>query len=108
MDAGVLDSRIAILRAASSANGFNEAVETWNTLATMWAKATPVSDGERWQAGQTLANQTYRFIIRWSRTVADVTPRDRIRYRGRDYDINGVKDIGRDQHREITATARAE
>ena len=108
MDAGRLDARIAIRRATVTADAFNEPAETWATLATVAAQAVPVMDGERWQAGQTIAQQSYRFTIRWSLGVADVNPRDRIVYDGRTYDIGGVKDIGRNAWREITATARAE
>ncbi len=108
MDAGRLDVRIVIQRATTTPDGFNEGAETWSTLATVWAKAQPVSDGERWQAGQTLANETTRFTIRWASWVSSVNPRDRISYDGRIWDIQGVKNIGRDAYREITATARAE
>jgi len=108
MDAGVLYGRVAVLRATSTPNGFNEGVDTWNTLATVWTDARPVSDGERWSAGQTLANQVIRFTIRWSTLAASITPKDRLQYQGRTYDIQGVKNLGRNSMREITATARAE
>jgi SPP1 family predicted phage head-tail adaptor len=108
MDAGALDDRIVIQRATTVPDGFNNPVETWSTLATVWSKAGPVSDGERWKAGQTLANETIRFTIRWANWVSGVNPRDRILYEGRTFDIQGVKDIGRKGYREITATARAE
>jgi SPP1 family predicted phage head-tail adaptor len=108
MDAGAFDSRIVILRASTAPNGFNEPVETWAPLATVWAKAQPVSDGERWQAGQTLASETVRFSVRWAYWVSDVNPKDRVLYDGKTFDIQGVKDVGRRQYREITATARAE
>lgn len=108
MDAGRLDRRITILRATTSANGFNEPVETWSDFATVWAAAAPVMDGEKWAAGQTLATQSIRFTVRWSYAASTITPTDRVRYDGRVYDINGVKDMGRNEFRELTATARAE
>jgi SPP1 family predicted phage head-tail adaptor len=108
MDAGRLDIRIAILRATTAPDAFNEPVQTWSTLATVWAEVTPVMDGEKWQAGQTLASQTIRAKIRWAAWVSDVGPKDRLQYGGRTYDIEGVKDLGRERYREITATARAE
>ncbi|WP_396190311.1 head-tail adaptor protein [Flavobacterium sp.] len=46
--------------------------------------------------------------MRYSTTAATIDPRDRLTFEGRDYDINGVKDVGRRQYIEITATARAE
>lgn len=108
MDAGGLDTRIAIRRATVTADAFNEPAETWATLATVFAAAAPVMDGERLAAGQTIAQQQYRFTIRWSLGVSDVNPRDRVIYDGREYDIAGVKDLERNRWREITATARAE
>jgi len=108
MRAGRLDRRIVIQRAISSADAFNQPVETFSTLATVWAEAIPVNDGERMKAGQTLADKMIRFTIRYSSTVDNVDPRDRIVFDGRTYDIAGVKEIGRREGLEITATARAE
>lgn len=108
MDAGRFDGRVAILRATTAVNAFNEPVPTWSTLATVWADARPVSDGERWSAGQTLADQVIRFTVRWSTLSASITPKDRLLFQGRTYDIQGVKSVGRNSMREITATARAE
>jgi SPP1 family predicted phage head-tail adaptor len=108
MLAGRLDRRITILRATVAADEFNEQVETWGTLAVVWAQATPVMDAERQRAGETLASKAYRFTIRYSSDVAAVDPRDRVTFDGRTYDVQGVKEIGRREGLEITATARAE
>lgn len=108
MDAGRFDRRIALKRASTTMNGFNEPEYSWTTLATVWAAMTPVNDGERMRAGETLANAQCRFVIRWSATAATVDPRDRLTFDGREFDINGVKQIGRREYLEITATARAE
>jgi len=108
MDAGPLDRRIVIQRASTSTDAFNEPVETFADLATVWASAKPVRDSERLANGQTLADISYRFVIRYSSTVADVNPKDRITFDDRTFDINAVKEIGRREGLEITATARAE
>lgn len=108
MDAGRMDRRIAIKRATSTVNSFNEPIYSWTTLATVWAAMTPVNDGERMRAGETLANMQCRFTIRWSKTAATIDPRDRLTFDGREFDINGVKEMSRRQYLEITATARAE
>lgn len=108
MDAGELDRRIVLKRAAVAANAFNEPEYSWRVLATVWAAMTPVKDAERVRAGETLANMQCRFVVRWSATTATVDPRDRITFDGRDFDINGVKEIARREFLEITATARAE
>lgn len=108
MDAGRLDRRIVLLRSFTAVDSFNSPIETWSPLVAVWASATPVSDGERMQAGQTLANKTYRFVIRYSTNTANLDPRDRLTFDGRTYDIQGVKEIGRRKYLEITAAARAE
>jgi SPP1 family predicted phage head-tail adaptor len=108
MNAGDLDRRITILRRSGSANAFNEASDTWATLATVWANAAPVSDGERMRAGETLAQMQVRFTVRFSSTTSTVDPRDRLTFDGRTFDINGTKLVGRNAYIEITATARAE
>jgi SPP1 family predicted phage head-tail adaptor len=108
MHAGQLDRRITILRATVAADAFNEQVQTWEDIATVWAHAAPVMDAEKQRAGETLASKSYRFTIRYSSDVADVDPRDRVTFDGRTYDVQGVKQIGRREGLEITATARAE
>lgn len=106
MSAGERDRRIVIQRATTSTNAFGEEIPTWATLATVWAKRTPVMDGERWRAGEVAATITERFLINWSSTVASVSAKDRISYNSRIYDIAGVKEIGRRESIEITAAAR--
>jgi SPP1 family predicted phage head-tail adaptor len=109
MRAGDLDKFITIKRATTTTNAFNEKVQTWSDLVTRrHAMAQPVSDAERFRAGETLSTRKYRFTIRYSANVADVDPRDRIEFEGRIYDINGVKEVGRREGIEFTATARAE
>lgn len=108
MDAGRLDRRIVLKRRKSGTNGYGEPVDEWSTLATVWAHVAPVSDGERWRAGETLASKLCRFTIRWSERLSVLDPRDQIEYDGRTWDIQGVKELGRREMIEITAAARAE
>lgn len=103
-----MDRRISILKDFAEANTLNEPVPEWGTHATVWARCEPIRDGERWQAGEHIADKGYRFTIRWSREVWDVDPKDRVMFEGRHYDIKGVKELGRRDLIEITATARAE
>lgn len=107
MSAGKLDRRITLQRATASDDGFSsEGTLTWSDLATVWAEVSPVSDGERWRAGEVAAHITHRFRIRWSSTTATLTPKDRILYQGRVFDISGVKEIDRRKFLELTASAR--
>ncbi len=54
------------------------------------------------------ATVTSRLRLRWSAFAADITPLDRVICEGRDYNITGVKEIGRRKAIEITASARAD
>ncbi len=108
MDAGRLDRRVELRRATTTYDSFNAPISTWATLQKVWAEAKPVLDGEKQQAGQTLASKSYRFTIRYSTDVADLDPRDRLLFDGRTYEINAVKEMDRRRWLEITATAKAE
>lgn len=108
MKAGALDRTIVLQRATLAPNAMNEPVETWGTLATRRASYQPVSDGERSQAAEVAAVIDCRFQIRWSADVASLSPKDRLTFEGRVFDIRGVKEIGRRQGLEISARARAE
>lgn len=109
MDAGRLDRTITIRRVSvADVTGLIEPVETWSDIATVRAYAVPVSDAERARAGETLAQVRIRFTVRYSSQVSSIDPRDRLAFEGRTFDINGVKEVGRRQYLEITATARAE
>jgi SPP1 family predicted phage head-tail adaptor len=108
IDAGELDRRIVIQRSSRAPDAMNQQIETWSTFQTVYAKATPVLDGERMRAGENMGSKQIRFLIRYSADVVTVGPLDRVVFEGRTYDINGVKEVGFRAGLEITATARAE
>lgn len=105
-----LDRLIVIQRATPAPNEFNEPIETWNVLATVYARRTDASASEQYRAQEVGAEITTRFLIRHSLQVKDVNPRDRIEYDGRSYNITGVRQLKdtRDQWLEIDTVARAE
>jgi SPP1 family predicted phage head-tail adaptor len=105
MEAGRLDRRISIDRALVTTDGAGGEVHDWYTHKSVWAEVLPISDGERWKAAEVAASVTTRFRIRWG---ADVLVTDRITHEGDVYEIVGVKEIGRREGQEITASARAE
>jgi SPP1 family predicted phage head-tail adaptor len=106
--AGDLDRRMTIQRATTTLNEFNEPIETWGDLATVWAKRRDASATESYRAQEVGAQITARFTIRWSSVVASVNPRDRLSFDGRFYNITAVRDVGRSRLREIDAVARAD
>lgn len=105
MEAGKLDRRITIQRATETSDEFGGIVQTWATLAEVWAAVEFVRDSERFQAGEIAAQITNRFAIRYG---LGVTVKDRIVFEGRIYEILGTKEIPRRVGQELTASARAE
>lgn len=106
MKARDLDRRLTFLRATVTEDAFNEPVETWAPVASVWGSKRDVSDSEKLMAMQVGASVTTRFVIRWASSVAALDPKDRLECDGRLYDVTGIKEIGRRKALEITATAR--
>lgn len=106
--AGRLDRRITIQRFTETRDEYNEAVQLWATLATVWASYEPLSDGEAFRAGETMAEASARFVVRYSTTLADLTPKDRLTFDGGTWQVVRVKEIGRREGLEITTKSRSD
>ena len=108
MEAGKLDRRVQFRRFTLIDDGFAQ-VESWVDYGLpAWAQRRFVSDGEQVAAAQVAARITARFLVRWTFATGAITPKDRLICEGREYDITGVKEIGRREGVEITAAARAD
>ena len=105
MRSGRLDRRLTLQRKTATENDYGEPVETWTTLATVWAEKIPVRGSERYAAMQTVAEVEERFKIRYR---TGLTPLDRVICDGITYDVQGVIEIGRREGWEILARGRAE
>jgi SPP1 family predicted phage head-tail adaptor len=106
--AGLLDRMVQFRRRTLSDGPLGQ-VETWaNHGQPIPAEKHDLSDGERWRAGEVQAHVTTRFKLRWSAFTAGLTPRDRLTFEGREFDISGIKEPPgtRRQWLEITAAAR--
>lgn len=107
--AGDLDRRIIIERFTSTTNEFNEPIESWSTLTTVWAQRKDTSDLAKVEylgAEQVGSFLMSHFVIRSSTTAKTITPLDRINYDGHIWNIKGTKETseGRNRFIEITAT----
>lgn len=97
------DQRVSILQAVKATNGLGETIPSnWVVAFDTRAEFVPVSDGERWRAGAIEQKADARFTIRQSVRVYLVSGVDRLRFSGDDWQITGVKKIGR-KWLEITA-----
>jgi head-tail adaptor len=105
MDAGALDRRLEIWRAAIVDDGFGQVLGEPAWVCTIWGSKRDVSDLERFGNGQTEATMTTRFQVRWSSLSAAILPSDTLRCDGRSYGVVGIKEISRKVGLEITARA---
>lgn len=84
MDAGKLDQRVTLQSVSSTTDAGGGRVETWATVATLWASVRPMSGRERLQADQLESPANYRVTIR-RRT--DLTTDKRILWKGKPLNI---------------------
>ena len=105
MDAGVFDRRITVRR-KTVINGPLGPTETWSVLCTIWAARTDVSDGEKAAAGTVMSTVSSRFQVRSSTETRGIRPADTITEGGLDFEIVGIKQLGRRNYLEISAQAR--
>lgn len=108
MKFGRMDSRILIERATLTTNAYGERAMSWSTLATVWADVIfrEGSGNEAIQSLQLMSKQPVHFIIRYSTTVAGVTPKDRVTYNSKVYNIEAIQEIGRNEGLRLTCTIR--
>ena len=85
--------RVSLQSATTISSLTGEPEKTWSTYATVWAAIRTLSGRERNAAQQVQATQTHEVTIRYSSEVADVTPKDRILYGSRIFDIQDVRNI---------------
>lgn len=100
MRLGNLDRRIVIESATEAQDSYGEAIKTWSTFATVWAKATPNRGDERFAANQIVAQADSMFRIRWQ---SGVTTKMRINYDGQIYDIVYLAELGRHEALDLYA-----
>lgn len=103
MEPGRLDRRITLLRRDTTVDDWNQQVDTYTTVATIWAEVRDAGAKEREEADQKVTVRPKVFTIRHR---SDVTTMHRITYEGDTYEITGFTEIGRKEGLRIMAVAR--
>ncbi len=99
MISGRMDRKITIQQLTTTYNDYGEPVESWSDLATVWTEVKQQSAREMWEAGK-VSETEMMFRIRY-RSGIDSTCR--VVYDSTNYDITGVREIGRKNGLEIQA-----
>ena len=92
MPAGQYDKRVVIQANTGTADATGEVSPVWTTIASAWASIKPVSGKEFLYAGGAVATGQVKIAMRYNPTLA-LTPRHRILYGTRIFEINHVADI---------------
>ena len=94
MNIGELKHRITIDQCTKASDGQGGFTSAWSTLVSVWSKATPQSERERFYRGENQHTQGYTFTIRQNQAVTVPATRDsdniRIVHRNEYYRITGI------------------
>jgi SPP1 family predicted phage head-tail adaptor len=100
--AGELD-RVAVIQSRTlTPNAYGEQIETFTTLATVWAGKLELSGQEQLLAQQVSAETIIKYRIRWR---SDVTATCRLVVDGVTYGIQYIAELGRRDRLELTCKA---
>ena len=106
MSAGALDRRLQFRRDLGTVGPLGKA-EDWQDLgAPVWGSRRDIGDREKAAAGTIFAETSARFQIRASAFARGIRPADRLLCDGLLWEVLGLKEIGRGDRIEITASAR--
>lgn len=100
---GKLDRQITFQALTEVKDAMGGITETWANLATdptVWAEKRDMAGRETWASQQYNAEIDTVFIVRYR---SDITPKMRIAYDGRYYNIEAIKEFGRRDGLEIMA-----
>ncbi len=89
MQAGKLIHRVQIQARTIAQDTFGDGLQTWATVATVWAQVEGAGGSETWQADSQRPDATHTVTIRYRDWV---TPRHRLLYFGRALNIESVTD----------------
>jgi len=100
MRSGKLRRRITIESASEAQDTFGEADKTWSSYAVVWASVETLQGKEYFSAQAIHADLQYRFRLRYSATTAAITPKMRVSWNSRTFDIHSIRSID-ERNREI-------
>ncbi len=87
MNPGDFDQRITIQNVTESVDTFGQRVQSFSTLAVVWAKVEEKRGAEGEQSNQIVATRMVEFLIRYR---AGLNERMRVVYRGNTYMIESI------------------
>lgn len=102
MHAGRLDRRVSLQSRTLTQDAQGQNVETWSTLAQVWARKVDAAGREYFAAQGVQAEANSVFEIRYR---SDVTVLHRLVYDGLQHDIVRIEEIGRREGQRLFCRA---
>lgn len=102
MRAGMLRHKIVVQKFTEVQDVYGEADKTWTTFKTLWAHVSPISGREYFDAKQHTSEISHQVKIRH---LDGVTPKMRILYDSRYFDIESVINEG-ERDKQVTLMCR--
>ena len=93
MQSGELRYRIELQRVTVAADSHGDQTKTWATIGYAWASIEPLSGREFLAASQVMSDITVRIKLR-GRSDITLTPKDRVKFGTRYFDIRHIVDWG--------------
>ena len=103
MDAGKLDRRLTIQSKVSTRGSMGDVAETWETVATVWARLLSSKGREFYSGGVQLGVDITGFQIRYSTAVGAMDQTWRVLYEGQEYNVFSTSEVGRREYLIIMA-----
>lgn len=104
MQPGRMDERITIQRVTRTQDTIGGTTETWTDLTTVWAYIRPSAGAEALDGQRTNPQTRYRATIWWKGDANGApfyTAADRVIWQGREYGIESVVPVGRNERMEL-------
>ena len=96
MNIGKLRHRITLLNQVNDVNDYGASVQTWRTVATVWAEVRPLSGREYFSAQQVQSEVTTQI---WLRYIDGIKPSMKVKFANREFEILSVLNI---QERDVS------
>lgn len=90
MRSGRLRHRVTIERRTTTTDAHGDQLDTWTTMATVWAAIEPLNGREYFAASGEASEVTARIRLRYQSELAGMTTADRVTHNGVNYDIRSV------------------
>ena len=87
MNIGKLRHRITLLKQVNEVNDYGASVQSWRTVATVWAEVRPLSGREYFSAQQVQSEVTTQI---WLRYIDGIKPTMKVKFGKREFEIISV------------------